>query len=315
MADEEELKIDLEEQKPEKQEEKQEDPVQNLAKQYEELKAKNDADEAARLAAERRAQEATQYAQRALQEAEHARSQTAETEFGSITHGLSAAEAEAEAGATEFARAMEAGDFAAAAKAQRRMSKAESRIERLEEIKANVERRREEPREAPQYQQPTDPVEAYVQGRTERTAGWIREHRDFVVDPRKNAKLTAAHFDAVGEGLTPDTDAYFAHVETRLGLRSESNGQEPPKPRRQAPVAPVTSTSQGGVSGMQVSLSKGEQAAATDGTLTWTKYDHQRGLIKDPKLIGEPIGLKEYARRKLELTKAGAYDKDRIYSE
>jgi len=314
---EEELKISIGEEEKEEIV-KTEDPVQDLAKQYAELKAKDEENqkkeevrEAARQDAERRAREAQQRAERARQEADLARTQVSESEFGYITQGLSAAESEAEAGAGEYARAMEAGDFNAAAKAQRKMAKAEARIERLEEIKFNIERRQQEPPKQ-EYQPPSDPVEAYVQGRTEQTAGWLRAHRDWVIDPKKNVKLTAAHWDAVDAGLTPDTDDYFAHVETKIGLR---NATEPPKPRRQAPVAPVNASSQGGMSGTEVRLTKGEAASAQDGTHVWTKYDLAAKKITDPKLVGEPIGLKEMARRKLEMTKAGWYDKDRVYSE
>jgi hypothetical protein len=67
-----------------------------------------------------------------------------------------------------------------------------------------------------------DPVEAFCEGKTEPSARWLREHRDWVTNPQKNARLTSAHFDAVAEGLTPDSSEYFEHVERAIGLDRRS---------------------------------------------------------------------------------------------
>jgi hypothetical protein len=151
--------------------------------------------------------------------------------------------------------------------------------------------------------QPPDPVEAYCAGRTEPTQKWLREHRDWVVDPTKNARLTSAHYAAVAEGLEPDTDRYFEHVEKAIGLRDGAQGRgnggevtiRKAKPGEAVPAGAHKMT-------------RGEYESATDGTLKWG-YDDPRGKFKKD----DPIGVKEYIRRKQELKRQGRYDKLESY--
>src|SRR5581483_347220 len=119
--------------------------------------------------------------------------------------------------------------------------------------------------ERPEPRASEDPVERYIEGRTEPTARWLREHRDWITDPKKNAKLTAAHFNALGEGLQPDTSEYFEHVETFIGLKKaaeeKTNGSAKSAPQKKsgAPVAPVAAST-GGTNGggNEVRLSRTE---------------------------------------------------------
>jgi len=326
MADNEEVKVTLpiEGQPLETEPPKKDEAVADLAKQYAELEARGKAREE-RLEIERRQrQQAEEAVVHARAETEKARTQVADSEFDRISQGLSAAEAEAEGAATEYGRAMESGDFAAAGKAQRKMANAESRTVLLTERKNYIEARRleqsqqEQPR---QVQQQADPVEVYIGNRSEPTANWLRNHRDWITDQKKNVKLTAAHWRALDEGLTPDTPEYFEHVETTIGLRTRAEepktngGTEPARSRRQTvPVAPVTQSSSsvsGG--GTEVRLTPGEASAATDGTHLWGAHDLKAGRIKDKALVGQPIGHQEMARRKLALQKEGHYD--RAYTE
>jgi hypothetical protein len=74
-------------------------------------------------------------------------------------------------------------------------------------------------------------------------------------------------------------------------------------------VAPVGQASGGGTSGggPEVRLSKNEVNAANDGTHVWAENDLRAGRIKDKSKIGEPIGTQEFARRKYQMMKDGAY--------
>lgn len=292
--------------------------ISDLREQFNSLKSQQEATETARRNAEERAARWAAQAEAATREVASARSEIADRELDTVTTGISAAESEASAAEAAYAKAMEEGNFADAGKAQRRMARAEAQIERLNEAKADIEARRaqdraqdkggrkEAPIEAPQ-RAPTqdDPVEAYIAGRTEPTANWLRAHKDFITDPRKNAKLTAAHWNAVGEGLSPDTPEYFEHVETFVGLKQAPKKDTRRKPG--APVAPVTASS-GGTNGggHEVRLSKMEATAATDGTLVWN-YDDPSPQKKFKK--GDPIGIVEFARRKKAMTEQGLYDK------
>ena len=291
----------------------QPDPaVAELKAQFEELqRAKADSD--------RRAQEASRQAGMARAEAEAARGQVADREADSIASGLSAAEAEAEAAQQAYAAAMEAGNFTDAAKAQRRMARAEAESVRLTEAKASLETRKvtsPEPARQPPPEQ-TDPVEAFIAQRTEPTQRWLRQHKDWITDPKKNARLTSAHYSAVAEGLTADTDEYFEHVETQIGLRqprnadgtfAPTNGAAKPAARKSAPPAAPVVQSGGGTSGgsNEVRLSKTEAQAAQDGTLVWN-YDDPSGQKRFKK--GDPIGIQEFARRKREMQRQGLYDR------
>lgn len=299
------------------------EPAAELKAQFDELKGQAERDRQAAQEATRRAADAERDAARAREETVVARNDATESQFTTIESGIAAAQAEAEAAAGEYKTAFEAGNADALTTAQRKIARAEARIVRLDEAKADLEsrkvkapteadtRRKEEQQRRPDPS--VDPVEEMISRYTAPAAKWLREHKDYVTDPRKNAKLTAAHYDALGDGLTADTPEYFEYVETKIGLRQngadKGNGQQQPKqPRRPTvPVAPVQQTG-GGTNGggQQVVLTRGEAAAAQDGTHVWN-YDDPSGKGKFKK--GDPIGTQEFARRKLAMTAQGLYDK------
>jgi hypothetical protein len=129
----------------------------------------------------------------------------------------------------------------------------------------------------------SDAFENYLSQFTVPTQNWIRQHREWVSNPAKNAKLVEAHFNAKDEhGLEPDSDAYFEHVERRVGIRKDE----------------------------VVKLTKREAEHADDGTHTWGRHDLAAGRIKDASLIGKPIGSQEFARRKLVMQRDGHYRRD-----
>lgn len=299
------------------------DPADDLAAQYKELEARQRSDEQRATAAEQRARDAEQKANEATRQVQGARVEIVDSRLDTILSGISAAETEANSAVAEYQRAMEAGDFAGSAKAQRKMAAAEARKIRLDEAKADLEvsKQVETQRAAqplrPETRQPqyTDPVEAFIASadRPPQTQRWLREHRDFVTDPQKQKKLNAAHMDADAEGIEINSPEYFAHVNNFLGL-SEANGTQqrqaptPPARRRASvPVAPVNATG-GGTNGgsNEVRLSAREALAATDGTLVWNYPDPTgKGRWK----VGEAIGVQEMARRKQKMTAEGVYDK------
>jgi hypothetical protein len=200
----------------------------------------------------------------------------------------------------------------AAAKATSKGQIAAARLVRLDEAKADLETRKTEKRtEAPQGpRQADDPVEQYLSQFTERSQRWLRDHKEWISDPKKHARLLSAHHAAVADDYIADTDEYFKQVETILGMNktAETNGASKPQQRRSPPVAPVNASGgAGSVSGgNEVRLSKREAEAATDGTLVWN-YPDPTGQNRWKK--GEPIGLQEAARRKLQMQKDGLYDR------
>lgn len=287
------------------------EPADDLAAQFADLQAQSKRDQQAIDTERRQRVAAEQDAIRARQEATTARGEVIDSQYGTVESGLSAAQEAADAAEREYKAAFEASDGAAMAKAQRSIARAEATISRLTEAKSDLETRKakapieaEQVREQPRQRVSDDPVEAYVANRTPQTADWLRKHPEWVTDQRKNAKLTAAHYDATGEGLNPDTPEYFTHIEKFIGITKP----EPRTRRATVPAAPVNGGggSAGSSSGAEVRLSQREAAAATDGTLIYN-FDDPSPQKKFKK--GDPIGLQEMARRKLAMTKQGLYDK------
>lgn len=306
--------------------EKAKEPAADLAEQFKAAQAGHEREKARRVEVERQIAQERQRVARVEQERDAARQGMATREMDAINAGISAADTEASAAEAEYQTAFEAGDAKRMAEAQRRMARAEARKLRFDEAKQDLEARQEttepETRERTRQpaQQPADQFETYLSQFSPKTAGWLREHREWVSDGKKNAKLQAAHFDAVANDIQPDTDEYFAHVEEKIGLREASEPEPAPKPngaakpaaRKGPPAAPPVSgggRGGGGNGGNEVRLSKTEATAATDGTHVWGAHDLAAGRIKDKTLVGMPIGVTEFARRKLSMQQQGLYDR------
>ncbi len=302
----------------EKAERKSEPGVEDLKTQFASLQQSAERDRVARAQAEQVARQHAQDAAKARQEATQARTETVESNINSVENAMHAAQTAADAAEGEYAAAMEQGNWKDAAKAQRKIADAAARIARLEEGKANLEEARqaqparEQARQQQQPAQETDPVERALAGVTPRTADWLRKHPEFVTDQKMNQKANAAHSMAQSEGYVPDSDAYFDFCERFLGLKEDEPAvRDTPAPqartRTAMPSAPVSrnaTAGSNGVSGSQVTLTKGEAERAVDGTIVYNWTD-PAGKFKK----GDPIGVKEYARRKAALTAQGAFDR------
>lgn len=254
------------------------------------------------------------------QEIATVRGEVAASQLDTVVSGIAAATAEADAAEREYVAAAEAGDFAAQARAQRKISGAEARIQRLTEAKGDLEdakpakatQRAETSPEPRQAQQ--DPVEAVASGMAPRAAAWIRSHPDCITDKSKNAKMMATHYAALAEGLEEGGNDYFERLDAMVNAAPAKVTTEQPKPavdgKRPMSAAASGANAGGGMNGggTTITLTKREVEAATDGTHVHN-YTSADGKFKK----GEPIGVQEFARRKAALTKQGAYD--RSYSE
>ena len=288
--------------------EAKEDPVEDLKGQFAAMTQRVSAAEQTAALATRQAQEATQRAQ-------SLEGEVVSSQLDTVLSGLAAANAEADAAEREFITAQEAGDFAASARAQRKMSAAEARIQRLNEAKDDLEeaaKRRPAGQQQTRQQPPApvgDPVERFTQGMSPRSAAWIRSHPECVTDPKLNARMLAAHNLALADDVAVDSDEYFRRIEEGVKVTKAAPAQQQRRPS--APAAPAGGGSPGGSplnggGGIEVKLTKGEARSAVDGTLVWN-YEDPTGQNRWKK--GEPIGLAEMARRKHEGMKAGLYDK------
>src|SRR5258708_1970539 len=225
--------------------------VTELASQYTEMKTRTARLEDERAAALRRANVAEAAARDARREVETARTETIETQAETVDSGIAAAADAIEAAKKEIRTAIEAGDPGAQTEALGRLTKAQSKLDRLTEAKADIATRKAEAaRPAAREEVPAssgDAVEDFIGKHTAPTADWMRAHKEWITDPRKSLKLEAADRDARAQRLAPDSEAYFDHVETFIGLRqaetpakpAPANGAGPKKPAGRAPVAPV----------------------------------------------------------------------------
>jgi hypothetical protein len=245
------------------------------------------------------------------QEIAAARTQVAESQLDTVASGLSAAEAEASSAEAALTDAIEKGDAAAQARAQRKLAGAESRILRLKEAKADLEdtkvapktETRQQPRQTAQ-----DPVEAVALSMAPRAAAWIRSHPDYVTDRSKNSKMLATHYAALAEGVQEGGDDYFARLDAMAsgGAVKKADAVADTSGRRPSSAAAPAGGSAGGMNGggNTVTLTKREVEAATDGSVVYN-FDDPNGKFKK----GQAVGVQEYARRKATMQKQGLYDK------
>ena len=177
-------------------------------------------------------------------------------QLDTVLSGIQAAEAEATTAEKEYVAADEAGDLPAKARAMRKMGAAEARIERLKEAEADLKdqtatkptkpAKREQP-PPPQQQPPSnDPIAAFTQGMSAKSTAWIRAHPDCVTDPKKNARMLAAHNLAMADDIAVDTPEYFERIEAGITPVAKKADPEPPKPVNIRPSAPVASGANAG---------------------------------------------------------------------
>ena len=308
------------------------DPTEELKAQHESLKADAEREKERRIAAEQREAREREARAAAEREAQSARTEVTDSRLATVDGGIEAAQTESAAAKAAYAQAMAEGDFNKAAEAQEKLADARAKLIRLNEAKADLEsakiERRTETRREDSRPSETDAVEAFIGGQDAATQRWLRDHIDDAkalalngFNPRRAAKINAAHNDAVAEGHQVSTAEYFDHVERFLGMKKDDTQPEQ-KPDTKAnggkvevkahqrkapsaPVAPVTGGSAGN-GGTEVWLTKGEVAAATDGTHVWN-YDDPSPQKRFKK--GDVIGVQEFARRKKAMTDQGRYDK------
>lgn len=290
----------------------EDEALKDLQSQFETLKAETERERADKAMALQRANDAEAARRRAEQERDATKTEVTESRLDTVQQGIEAAKNEADAAESAYAEAQEKGDWKKAAAEQRKLAKAEARVAQLEVAKTDLEiaktrtPQQEQPRRAPTAEEATD---TFISQQKPAVADWLRNHRDEArvlatgSDPRRVAKINSAHLSAIADGLDEGSPEYFSHVEKQLS---------PPAPKpapRKSPSAPVAPVQNGGGGtnggGQTVTLTPSEARAATDGTLVWN-YSDTSGQNRFKK--GDPIGVQEFARRKLALQQRGAYD-------
>jgi hypothetical protein len=270
---------------PKKTEIPTEEGVEKLRKQLE-------TERTARLAAESHAREAAQGEVEARQTAQTSQLDLVKGAIDRMTQANDVLEA-------QYADAMTAQDFKAAAKAQRQMSDNSAKLAQLEAGKNALEKA---PKPTPRA--PVDPVESFASTLSPASASWVRAHPEYVRDPNKNRKMIAAHNIALADGTAADTPEYFKSIEDTLKIApiiarpietapDDDPMHEAAKPanggRQVAPAAPVTRSPANG-SGQRPGTIR----------LTADQREMARNMFPDSK---DPD--KEYALNFMELRKEG----------
>lgn len=227
--------------------------------------------------AQRREQEAIQLVNQHAERTATAEAAQEVSLYNETVNALSAAQADADKAQTDYAVAMEAQDYTAAAEAQRRMSTATSWITRYESDKTYLERRAEAlknaPKQEPKRQQQQLTVDQHIDQMNQlspQQKSWLKQHPDALTDPVKNQGLGWAHHKAVGAGFAPNSDEYFAALETELGYRKTE--ADPVVERKGTNTMPV----QAPVQRSAPSMSNGGSVSPTRVELTPEQREHAR---------------------------------------
>jgi hypothetical protein len=176
------------------------------------LKKRLEDEKKAREDAERRAYEAQQQAQRAQRDVQ-------DGDYQLILSAIDTTKRNSEVLKNGYAEALSVGDYRKAADFQEAIALNANKLSTLENGKNALETKLKQPAKPAQA---NDPVEVFASQLTPRSAAWVRSNPDVVRSRYED--MVKAHSHAVGEGYVPDSDAYFEHVERRLGLR---NAPEP----------------------------------------------------------------------------------------
>ena len=208
-----------------------------------ELKVSLERERQARVEAERRAQQQAAQAHLMTREVEDNQRQM-------LSSALDMVNSERVMLRSQYAEAMSQGNYAMVAEINDRMNDLAVKANVIEQGRDAMEGQQKQQKQPVQQQQPYagDPVEVFAAQLTPRSASWVREHPEFVRDQKLNRKMLAAHELAVADGISPDSDEYFDHVEGTLGVNRSADQEEAPKhQRRAAPaIAPVTRASMNG---------------------------------------------------------------------
>jgi hypothetical protein len=281
------------------------------------------------LAAQQRAEDMQRTAQRERDEAvrrerervaelEQERGGREEAEYNSVLTAIAAEQSALDKAEADYAAAAVAGDWSMASKAQRIMSTASARIDRLEDGKRAFETKRETKPAPKSATQPGDPVEQQIASMriSDAAKDWLRGHKDYLTDARKYAQLQHAHFGALDEAGGEShmgTPRYLEALEGQLGLRKAPPNPEPspaPQPqRRSMPVsAPVS---------RDVPTPTGQRQSSNKMTLSPEEVAIARASIQDrPDMPALTNAQKEYIyaqnKRKYQAMKAnGTYSEQK----
>lgn len=217
-----------------------------------------------------------------------------DSEHVALVNAIASFERDGEMLEKDYAAALEMGEYNKAAKIQRQMAAIESRLLTLTQGKEELEYRLKAPRPEPELPKvqpmPRDPVEERIAGLSKPSQDWIRSHPEVITDSRLTNKMTAAHYEALSEGINADTPDYFAFIESKLGL--DGSAQIPVQ--APAPVQRTQLTRSAAIAAAPVSRSASPTISSNGNSMTVTLTAEERQTARDLDMSDE-----EYAANKL----------------
>lgn len=223
-------------------------------------------------------------------------SQRGKAEMDAINNGIAAAQAEAEAATQELTAYGETQDWGGVAKAQSRLSRAQTRLVQLEDAKANYEARLEQVKQQMEYlarqpqQQGGDPVQDHISrmtGINDAQRNWLRTHPDAISDQEKNSYLQAGHFEAIKKNYAPGSAEYFQYLEERLGYRQPTEEVEELQPQMvAAPPTREAPSASGRTSPTRITLTAEERQIAAASNISEIEYARQKLRLIEMKKQG-----------------------------
>lgn len=250
------IPADEEEEQTDKQPEKEvsdkvsveDDAVKALNDQIEALKVSNKEAEKRLADEQRRARQAETAARNLAQEAVQFRTVAERSHHENLKSALNAAQSDQETHKKDYMNFLEAGDFANAAEAQAKMSRAAARIVDAEKSLAAFEVEREAEIKNPQRQTALEPAapasDADILSGIDKNPNWLpkekeylKAHPELLTDAQKNAELGIAYNRAMSKNISRGTPEYFAFLDEFMGFKkAETRDDTDEIPANGAPV-------------------------------------------------------------------------------
>lgn len=250
----------------------------------EKLKKQVEEERSGRLAAEQRANEASRGEAAARGEVQTSQLDLVKGAIERLTESSDTLEG-------QYADAMAAQDFKAAAKLQRQMGDNSAKLIQLEAGKKALE---SAPKPTPRA--PVDPVDQFASALSPASATWVRAHPEFVRDSHKNRQMIAAHELALARGIKVDTPEYFASVEKTLDLTAPAVAKVDPESDATADAAQATG-GRAAPAAAPVSRSNGAHGNRPNVVKLTPQEVEMAGIMN--------MSVEEYARNKVALKKEG----------
>ena len=121
---------------------------------------------------------------------------------------------------------MSAQDYSRAAEVQLALSANAQQLSELRKGERAMKAQKEAAEKAPPPAQQGDLIDQLLPDVSARSAAWLKETKEHFRNAKDIRKMFRAHEDAIDDGIRADSDEYFEYIETRLGIRKNTDERE-----------------------------------------------------------------------------------------